>query len=149
MRTRAALYMLLIFVVVALFSCGGDDVCPPPDSIITLSPASIEISDSNLATTTHTEYFTIYVEDSEERPIEGAKLSIYFVWAVPDVYGDVQLYDGATPVNAPFNVQTDEFGVYYLRVDFDSGGGLAYSGAIEVRSCSVYNGADFAVSGGT
>jgi len=140
--------MLLIFVIVALTACGGDDVCPPPDATITLSPESIAITDSNLTPTTHTEYFTIRVMDAQERPIDGAKLSIYFVWAVPDVYGPVQLYNGATAVNAPFNVKTDEFGVYYLRVDFDSGG-LEYSGFVEVRSCNVYGDAEFSVEIGS
>lgn len=148
MRTRPAVYMLLLFVVVALFACGEDDVCPPPDATITLSPNSVDISDGGGATQIHTHYYTIYVSDSDERPISGAKLSIFYQWAVPDAYSAVQLYDGTTPVNSPFNAETDEFGVYYLRVDFTSGGGLEYEGDIEVRSCSIFGSAGFSVSAG-
>lgn len=146
MRTKPALYMLLLFVVVALFSCGGDDICPPPGSTITIEPEDVSVTDGGAVTQTHTQFFKIYVADPQERPIEGAKISLFFIWANPDPYNVVQFYDGITPVTSPFSTETDEYGVYNLRMEFVSGGGLEYSGNIEVYSCSVFASAAFDVA---
>jgi len=148
MRKRPALYIIIVLLSLSLFSCGGDEICPPPGSTITINPNSVEISDGGPDQNVHTHYFTISVADSDLRPIQDAKLSISYQWAVPDYYSVVQLYDNEERVDSPFNVTTDQNGVYFLRVDFISGAGWSYEGDIEVRACSIFGTAGFAVSGG-
>jgi len=139
----------MIVISIFLFSCGEDDVCPPPESTISLSPESLDITDAGPNQQIHTTYFTINVADNNGIPIKHAKLSISFIWAVPDSYQVVQLYDGDTPVNSPFNTETDEFGVYYLKVDFLSGGGLEYFGDVEVRACGIFGSATVTIAAET
>lgn len=73
------------------------------------------------------------------------KITIFYPYAVPDSKGLVQLYDGTTQVNSPFDAVTDDKGVYNLRIDYKSGGGLQYSELLQVSSGSVIGGTFFGV----
>jgi len=153
-------YFILFTVCSLLFSvllwgC-GDSVSAPPDSMITINPNTLTVTctedpevegDVCEVATPHTQWFTIYVQDSNGTPLGNVKITIFYPWAVPDSAGVVQLYDGGTPVNSPFNTETDDFGVYHLRFDYLFGGGLAYFGDLEVRSGSAYGTATFTVTG--
>jgi hypothetical protein len=41
---------------------------------------------------------------------------------------------GSTIVNSTFSAKTDDWGVYYLCLEYDNGGGLAYTGNVKVTS---------------
>ncbi len=139
-----------LFVAVMLWGCGslGEEcVTAPPDSTITISPDSMTTTctedpevegDECEVATWHTVFFSIYVQDSNGTPIGNACITISYPWAVPDSTGVVQLYDDSTPVNSPFDAETDDFGVYHLRFDYLLGGGFTYNGDLEVRSGSAY-----------
>lgn len=116
-------------------------------TLLSQSIRANKLSDSSPSTTTHTQYFHIVVKDANGFPFENIKLTIAFVWAVPDIYGVVQFYHGGSPVDSPFNVLTDADGAYILRMDFDSGL-LEYSGTLEVSSGSAYASAHFEVDTG-
>ena len=148
-------YFLLFTVHCLLFtvmlwgcgSLGSDPVTAPPDSTITINPETMTATctedpevegDACEVATWHTVFFTIYVKDSDGTPLGNVKITISFPWAVPDSTGVVQLYDGSTPVNSPFDAETDDFGVYNLRFDYLLGGGFTYNGDLEVRSGSAY-----------
>ena len=90
------------------------------------------------------EFFTISLKDANGNPLGDTRISISFIWAVPNIVGVVQLYDGTTPVNSPFEADTDDFGVYILRVDFQSGV-ISYFGDIEVRSGDAFGSASLTV----
>jgi hypothetical protein len=149
-------YFLLFTVHCLLFtvflwgcgSLGQDTVTAPPDSAITINPDTTTVTDGNEDSWWHTQFFTIYVQDSDGNPLGNVKITISYPWAVPDPAGVVQLYDGSTPVKSPFDAKTDDFGVYYLRFDYMSGGGLAYYGDLEVRSGSAYGISTFTVTSG-
>jgi hypothetical protein len=135
-------YIGILIFLISIWGCGGS-VSAPPGSTITMSPAEITVNDGGL-TAWHTQYFTIYVKDSLGSPLGNVKLSISYPWAVPDSYGLVQFYNGSTPVNSPFDVETDDFGTYVLRVDYQAGG-LDYKGDIEIRSGAAFTKAAFTV----
>jgi hypothetical protein len=148
-------YFLLFTVHCLLFavllwgcgSLGSDPVTAPPDSTITINPGTMTATctddpevegDACEVATWHTVFFTIYVQNSDGTPLGKVKITISYPWAVPDSFGAVQLYDGDNKVNSPFDAETDDFGVYYLRFDYLLGGGFTYNGDLEVRSGSAY-----------
>jgi len=145
-------YIIFIAFVGLLFivpGCGeGDDIeDAQPTDTITINPSTSTISDDMPSTTTHTQYFHIVVKNANGIPLRNIKLTIEFIWALPDIYGVVQLYHGDTKVDSPFNALTDDNGAYILRMDFDSGL-LEYNGTLQVTSGSAYASADFAVDTG-
>ena len=80
------------------------------------------------------------------KPLKNRQISIFFPYAVPDSSSYAQLYDGSTPKNSPFTSATNMDGVYYLRIDYLSGGGVTYTGNLEIRSGSVFASATITVS---
>ncbi len=149
MLIRYIKYAGLLLILSGLWACGNSNVSAPPDATITISPSStsINVGDENW----HTTDFTISVMDSYSHPIRDAKLSISLTWAAPDTAGFLQLYDGTTPKNSPFDAYTDRFGVYHLRVDYRapciSGSPAAYNSTLEARSGAVYASATLDVTG--
>lgn len=135
----------LLFTVF-LWGCGAGGGSAPPGSTITINPSSMSVTDDSTTARWFTVFFTITVKDSNGNPINDAKISILYPWAVPNL-DVVRLYDGSTAKNSPFDAYTDEFGVYTLRFDYQSGGGLEYTGDLEVRSGDVYATASVDVSG--
>lgn len=126
------------------------DTTPPPVSpttAIVISPSSMTVTDSNASASTKTSYFTIVVKDEQGNPVQNAELSISLPGAAPDPLGYAQLYDGSTPKNSPFTATTNAYGVYYLRVDYRSGGGTAYSITLEIRSGAFLASTTITVSG--
>jgi hypothetical protein len=115
-----------------LWGCGGGSA--PSGSVITVNPSSNTVTDGSTEPSSHTLFYTISLVDSTGKPLGHTRISLSFVWANPDVYNVVQLFDGTTPKKSPFDAETDDFGVYILRLDFQSGGGLKYTGNLEVRS---------------
>lgn len=141
------LLLLALLGVSAFFMSGcGGGVTAPSDATITINPSTVSITDGTTESTWHTQFFTILVKNSDGNPLGNIKITISYPWAVPDSAGSVQLYDGSTPVNSPFDAETDDFGVYNLRFDYLSGGGLNYNGDLEVRSGSAFSSATFEVT---
>ncbi len=138
--------ILSIGLIGVFFLVGCGDVCAPPESTITIEPASVSVTDSYTAESTSTQHFTISVKDKEGMPLNDVKVWISFMWANPNDAGVVQLYDGDTPKDSPFWAKTDENGVYVLRFDLQSGAGLTYTGDVEVRSCDAFGTATVTVS---
>jgi len=122
-----------------LWGCGGNSA--PSGSVITVNPSSNTVTDGSTDVSSHTLFYTISLVNSSGVPLGHTRISISFIWANPDVINVVQLFDGNTPRKSPFDAETDDFGVYILRLDFQSGGGLKYNADVEVRS-----GASFAKS---
>ncbi len=153
MHRKKSLFKILLLLtllgasVFFMSSCGGGSVSAPPGATITINPATLSVTDGTTEPTWHTQPFTIYVKNSKGDPLGDTEIWISFIWAVPDVFSAVQLYDGNTPVNSPFKAKTDDFGVYQLRFDYQLGVG-SYTGNLEVRSGSAFGSASFDVSGG-
>ena len=150
-------YFLLFTVHCLLFtvmlwgcgSLGSDPVTAPPDSTITISPSSMTVTclcETPCDAAWHTQFFTIFVADSDGTPLGNVKITISYPWAFPDPSWSVQLYDDSTPVRSPFDAETDDFGVYNLRFDYKLCGLLEYFGDLEVRSGSAYASASFEVT---
>ena len=145
MIKRDIIFIALVGLLFIVPGCADDDLDgAPADATITINPSEYELIDSSGFTTTHSKYFHIVVKDANGFPFENIKLTIAFVWAVPDIYGVVQFYHGGSPVDSPFNALTDGDGAYILRMDFDSGL-LEYSGTLQATSGSAYASADFEV----
>lgn len=117
---------------IILWGCGGNSA--PSGSAITVNPSSNTVTDASAEVSSHTLFYTISLVDSTGKPLGDTRISISFVWANPDVTNVVQLFDGTTSKKSPFEAETDDFGAYILRLDFQSGGGLKYLGNLEVRS---------------
>lgn len=151
MNRKKPLFKILLTLLGAsvffMSSCGGGSVSAPPGATITITPESFTPPpDGSAESSWHTQFFTILVKNSDGNPLGNIKITISYPWAVPDSAGLVQLYDGSTPVNSPFDAKTDDFGVYHLRFDYQSGGGLKYKGDLEVRSGSAFKTAAFEVT---
>lgn len=139
MKSRYFIYGIFILGLISILGCGkGESFTAPSGSTITINPSSVSVTDGSSTASTHSQPFTITVLDSNGKPMNDTEISIFFQWAVPDIAGVVQLYDGSTPKNSPFTAVTDENGVYNLRFDYQSGGGLSYKGDLEVRSASAF-----------
>ncbi|MBM4136572.1 MAG: hypothetical protein FJ241_07045 [Nitrospira sp.] len=135
--------LLLLFLFLIPFSGCGESVSAPPGAKVKINPSEVTITDTG-AIDTHTQFFSISVTDANDIPLGNIKITISYPWAVPDSSGVVQLYNGSTPVNSPFDTETDDFGIYNLRMDYQSGG-LDYKGDLEVRSGTAYGKASFEV----
>ncbi len=140
-------YLLPLFAILLLWSCG--DVSAPPGSTITIEPSSLTIENSLPTAETSTQYYTVSVVDEDGNPVGDVKLSISFIWASPSPYNLVQLYKGDVPVDSPFEATTDEFGAYTFRLDFISGGGYEYKGDVEVRSGAAFASSTLEVTTGS
>jgi hypothetical protein len=142
--------LIIVSFLFMAFGC-GDQPAPFLSEII-IYPDKVEISDSSPTLNISTQYFRIVLtkEDINGKPlpVNGTEIWITFIWAIPDAIGVVQLYDGDTPVDSPMSVKTDKDGVYNLRVDFQHGEGLEYSGDVEVSSGSAFGSAEFSVDAG-
>lgn len=136
-----------------LFSCGGGvdlgpggSVSAPVGATITIFPSEVSVKDTSAPAVWHRTTFTITVTDKNGIPLNDVEIWISYQWAVPDSTGLVQLYDGGTPKNSPMSAVTDGNGVYQLRFEYQSGGGLEYTADLEVRSGSISGSATFSVS---
>lgn len=148
MRKRYWLHQMVgtSFLLLAVAGC-GDKLTAPSGSAISISPDSFAPpADTSSATSTHSQYFTISLKDADGKPLKNREISIFFPYAVPDSSSYAQLYDGSTPKNSPFTANTNMDGVYYLRIDYLSGGGISYSGNLEIRSGSVFGSATITIS---
>ncbi len=139
-RKYLAVLLLTGFVFI-MYSCGGD-YSAPADSTISITPGDIAISNGTSPATWSTQQFTISVKDANGIPLNNVKIWISYVWAIPNEYALVQLHDGDDEVDSPMSGTTDVDGIYNLRFDFQSGGGLSYEADIVVTS-----GSDSAVAG--
>jgi hypothetical protein len=139
-------FAILSFLFMA-YGCGEETA--PIDTVITIYPDKVEITDTTSTPSVSTQYFRIVVtkKDINDKtlPVNDAKIWIDFIWAVPDPVSLVQLYEGNTPVDSPMSVKTDDHGVYNLRVDFLHGGGLEYTGDVEVSSGPAFGSAELSV----
>jgi hypothetical protein len=140
-----------LFIMVVFIGCGnnGHSEDAPVEATMTINPTEVKISDGTAPPSTlHREEYQIVVKDGNGLPLKNVELRVTFWLAVPDTFGLVQFIDGDTPVNSPLKATTDEDGSYILKLDFLSGGGLEYSGGIEVTSGSLFEAADFEVDAG-
>jgi len=107
------------------------------------------ITDSSFSLSTDSVFFTIVVKNQNDVPLSDVEILITYPWAVPSPTGLVQFYDGDTPKNSPMTVKTASNGAFNLRMDYLHGGGVDYTGTIQVTSGSVIGTADFTVSSGS
>ena len=136
-------FFMLLIGLTALAGCGGSGgVSAPAGSTITLNPSALTITDA--VDQWHTTFFDIIVKNADGQPMGDAKVTISFQWAVPDPQAFVQLYDGDTKKNSPFDAKTDDFGIYHLRFDYRTG--YKYNGDLEARSGATLGKATITVS---
>ena len=127
--------------------CGGNYAAPEGSTITITGPDAI--TDASSSTSTDSAFFTIVVKNPSDVPLDDVKIWITYSWAVPSPANLVQLYDGATPKDSPMSVQTDSNGAFNLRMDYQRGGGLDYTGTLQISSGPVVGTAEFAVSSGS
>lgn len=152
-----SLFLKLILVVTFMFvidGCGNNEtVTAPYGSIIAVQPSDYTVTDASFGSSWSDAYFTITVLDPTGSPMNNVEIFIDYVWALPDPGSSVLiLYSGNDETgyaaeNAPMKAVTDNSGNYHLRVQFLHGGGLEYSGDIQIISAGAQQGAmSFAVS---
>jgi hypothetical protein len=143
-------YLLLPLSLFFLINCGGaKNPAAPSGSVITINPSSFALTTaSTLPITYRTAYFTItvYQDSANTKPMSDIKITIDHVFASPAERYYIQFYNDGERVDSPLSVTTDNYGTYVLRVDFMSGGGVAFTGDINVRSGSAFINATFAVN---
>lgn len=143
----------LLFIFIA---CGGGTISEGgpagEDARLDLSPESTTITDATDTAQWHTEYFHVIVRDTfTDIPLSNVEIWVTYPWAAPDPgyapFGTLVQFrdDEGNAVNSPMKVTTDEYGVAYIRIDFQSGGGVAYSGTLQVTSGGKVASAEFAV----
>ncbi len=142
-------YLLLPLMLFFIVNCGGaKNPAAPSGSVITINPSSFELTTgSTLPVTYRTAYFTItvYQDSAKTKPLDNIKITIDHIFASPAERYYIQFYHDGERVESPFTVNTDSYGTYTLRVDFMSGGGVAFKGDINVRSGSAFINATFEV----
>lgn len=142
-------YLSLPFLLFFIISCGGaENPAAPSESVITINPSKFELTTgSALPVTYRSEYFTITVYESsaKAKTMSDIEITINHVFASPAERYYIQFYNGGERVQSPFTVTTDNYGTYVLRVDFLSGGGVAFKGDINVRSGAAFASATFEV----
>ncbi len=134
---------------------GIGDICDAPDvpddsitSTITITgPESI--TDGSASTSTDSAFFLIVVKNQNGDLLGDVDLWITYPWAIPSPAAAVQLYDDDDPEDSPMKVKTDSNGAYNLRMDYLRGGGIEYTGTIQVTSGSFVGSAEFDVSAGS
>jgi len=124
----------------------GDTDAPETSTITITGPESI--ADGSPLTSTDTAIFLIVVKNQSGVPLDNVEIWITYPWAIPSPASLVQLYDGDDPEDSPMKVETDSNGAFNLRMDYLRGGGVEYTGTIQVTSGAVVGTADFAVSAG-
>ena len=149
MRKLTLLLTIAIFLTI-LSPCGGcgeGTYDAPAGGKITISGAPDAIT-IGLPETSWYEFccFVIVVKDAKDMPLNNVNLSISYPWAIPNPPGLVQLYDGDTPEDSPMDVTTDEHGAYYLKIRYQGGGLVEYTGSLIVASGSLSATATFEVS---
>ena len=127
--------------------CGGSYEAPVGSTITITGPESI--TDGSPSTSTDSAFFTIVVKNQSGVPLDDVQIWITYPWAIPSPAAATQLYDGEDPQDSPMKVETDSNGAFNLRMDYLRGGGIEYTGTIQVTSGSVVGTADFAVSSGS
>jgi hypothetical protein len=107
-------------------------------SSIQITPPSFLRHDNSTTITTRTTYLYIVTQNATGGPMANQGIIISYPYAVPDNgTGYVQFYNkDNVSVNSPFTAVTDNSGLYTLRVDYRSGGGLSYSEDLQVVSGS-------------
>jgi len=155
-------FLALLLSGLIITGCGTSidsptgEIIAPPNSKIVINPSKLEIKDGTGLPVRHYQTFTVSVLTPNNQPIGYVKLHISFIWACPDTNCLVQLYDGACsntnppanpPKDSPFEAVTDKYGVYNLCFGFLSGGGLEYSGTLDVWSGAVRNYAEVGIKG--
>ncbi len=150
MLKRSLTSLIVLSFMLIISGCGSGGTDAPATAIITISPETdVEVTDGSATVSTSTKNFHITITNDQGIPLEDVNLHISYIWAVPNSFGPVQLYDGTTAKNSPMLVKTDINGTYNLRLDFQSGGGLAYSGNLQVTSGAIFGSRGFAVAAGS
>lgn len=133
-------FILLILGVFILSGCGARGGSAPPGSSIAIGTFD-GVTDTNTTKQLNSETVQVTVTDSSGDGVNNAKLDISFNYTAmpdktiaPDITNLVTLCGGAQIVNSTVEVKTDDWGVYYLCVEYQSGGGLVYEGNIKVTS---------------
>jgi hypothetical protein len=133
-------YILLLLCVLLFSGCGARGGSAPPGSSITIGSFD-GVTDTNTAKQLNSETVQVVVTDSKGNGVNNAKIDISFNYTTsPDktIAGDitsiVTLCGGTQIVNSTVEAKTDDWGVYYLCLEYQSGGGLVYAGNVKVAS---------------
>ncbi|MFI5293915.1 MAG: hypothetical protein ACHQ0Y_02695 [Thermodesulfovibrionales bacterium] len=142
-------HIMLLLCVIVLSGCGARGGSAPPGSTITIGSFD---SVTNANTTKQRDSQTVQVIiKSGGNGVNNANIDISFDYTsppvktvtnpdgsttrtFPDPASVVTLCGGAQILNATVQAKTDDWGVYYLCIEYDNGGGLAYAGNVKVLS---------------
>lgn len=145
-------YILLLLCLIALSGCGAGGGSAPPGSTITIATPDT-VTNTNPTIEQGNQSLQIIVKDSNGNGVKNAKISIKFVYTttpdqniISDLSSIVTLCDGTYIVNTVVDRETDDWGGYNLCISYQNGGGLSYSGTINVYSGDQVATATFIVS---
>lgn len=142
-------YILLLLCLIALSGCGAGGGSAPPGSTITIQPSSVDVEYAG-TDFEHYQDFIINLKDSEGTPIYDGKITISYIWATPNYANCVRFVDLNNPSFSPFDVYTDRFGNYYLRVYFagttPDGATCSHKGDLGLISGDAYTTATISVN---
>ncbi len=132
-------YIMMLLCAVVLLGCGARGGSAPPGS--TLAIGSFD-GVANANTTIQRDSQTVQVTvKSGSAGVNNASINISFDYTTmpdrtiaPDIAKLVTLCGGGQIVNTTVGAKTDDWGVFYLCLEYEDGGGLAYAGNIKVTS---------------
>lgn len=133
-------YLILLVCLVAVAGCGAGGGSVPPGSSINLTDL-VSVTNDNPDVRTDSQTTQITVKDLDGNGVINGKLAIKFVFTefpsasiIADPSTAITMCDGTRIVNTTVEKETDDFGVYYLCLMYKNGGGLSYSGEVQVYS---------------
>ncbi len=132
-------YIMILLCLIACSGCGARGGSAPPGSTISItSPATVTNSNQDFRADSQT--LTITIKNTTGG-IGNASFTVNFVFTSPpdtnlisDLSSIVTLCDGTRLLNTSFEAKTDDWGVYQLCILYQDGGGLTYTGDINVFS---------------
>ncbi len=132
-------YIMILLCLIACSGCGARGGSAPPGSTISIS-SPLSVTNSNQDFRADSQTLTIQIK-SGTGGVGNASFTVNFVYTTPpdtnlisDLSSVVTLCDGTRLLNTSFEAKTDDWGVYQLCILYQDGGGLKYTGDINVYS---------------
>ena len=134
-------YIMLLLCVIVLSGCGARGGSAPPGSTISIVGSFDGVTNANTTKQRDSQTVQVVIQSSSGVGVNNAKIDISFDYTIkpdqtlaPDITSLVTLCGGAQIVNATVEAKTDDWGVYYLCLEYENGGGLGYAGNVRITS---------------
>lgn len=132
-------HIMLLLCLIALSSCGARGGSAPPGSTITIA-APVAVTNPNIDFRPDSQTLPVTIK-SGSIGVGNASFQINFVFTKPpdqnlisDLSSIVTLCDGTRILNTSVEKKTDDWGMYQLCILYQDGGGLKYTGNINIFS---------------